>query len=401
MNPIHARGSKFKTGNGMSNLPRIMCVIGTRPDAIKSAPVILELRKYARDVETLIVSTGQHREMLNQVLECFDLKVDLDLAIMKDRQSLSQVTAAAVEGLDAAIKRLKPHYVLLQGDTSSSYTASLAAFYNQIPCGHIEAGLRTRSIDSPFPEEFNRRSITLLASQHFAPTIWAATNLKNERIDANSVFITGNTGIDALKYVAGRNKQNWFCDYAGRIILLTTHRRESWGEKQKQTAQAAIDILQKFPDAHLVVSVHLNPRVREVIMPILNSHPRVTLLEPPAYPEFVKLLERSYLILTDSGGIQEEAPSLGIPVLVLRDETERPEGVKAGVALLVGTKRESIVKAASDLLENNENYKAMSQAINPYGDGQAAARIRYAILKFLGIESESSKMFDYAFAANA
>jgi UDP-N-acetylglucosamine 2-epimerase (non-hydrolysing) len=367
--------------------PKVACVVGTRPDAIKTAPVVLELRRYADQVETLVISTGQHREMLQQVFDCFELEADHDLDIMQHGQTLAEVTCRALEGIDGILAELEPDFLMAQGDTTTTFVGALAAFYRQVPYGHIEAGLRTGRIDNPFPEEFNRRGAALITTRHFPPTSWAADNLRSEGVPEDAVLVTGNTGIDAVLEVAERHPQDWLPEVEGRVILLTTHRRENWGEPQREIAGAALDVLDRFPDTHLAVPMHKNPRVRETLTDVLGGHDRVTLLEPPPYPRFVKLMQRSHLILTDSGGVQEEAPAFGIPVLVLRQTTERPEGVEAGNARLVGTDREAIAGQAATLLSDEGAYAAMSEARSPYGDGRAAARIRHAVMEYLGLDS--------------
>lgn len=372
--------------------PRIVCVVGTRPDAIKSAPVVLELRRQEA-CETVLAATGQHREMLDQALDTFGLRPDHDLAIMKHGQTLSEVTTRCLEGLDRLFGEISPDYVIAQGDTTTTFCASLAAFYRQIPFGHVEAGLRTPTIDNPFPEEFNRRATGLIAAHHFAPTAWAAKNLIDEGKDPATVFVTGNTGIDAVLAVAEREPQTWLPDHPGDVVLLTTHRRENWGEPQQRIAEAAKEIVEAHPGVRLVVPMHRNPQVRELLQGILGGHPRVDLIEPPEYPKFVKLMQRSKLILTDSGGVQEEAPAFGIPVLVLRETTERPEGVEVGTAKLVGTDRRLIVETASELLTNGAAYEKMAHAESPYGDGKAAARVRYVALRHFRIDTPQVKMW--------
>lgn len=373
--------------------PRIVCVVGTRPDTIKTAPVIRELRKFSDVAETIVVATGQHREMLKQALEAFDLTADHDLEIMQHGQTLAQVTCRALEGLDRTLDELKPDYVIAQGDTTTTFVASLASFYRQIPFGHVEAGLRTDTVWNPFPEEFNRRATGLIAKHHFAPTSWAADNLRREHHPDESIFVTGNSGIDAVLAVAEKEKQTWFPEHEGRVILLTTHRRENWGDPQRRIAEAARDILEKTPDAILVVAMHRNPQVREVLMSVLDGVDRVHMIDPPDYAPFVKLMQRSYLILTDSGGVQEEAPAFAKPVLVLRDTTERPEGVHAGAAKLVGTDYDAIVREARALLDDPASFEKMAHAVSPYGDGKAAARIRYLVLKSFGIETPEVAMW--------
>lgn len=366
--------------------PKLAFVVGTRPDAIKSAPTVLEFKKFDQ-IETLLVSTGQHREMLAQALEAFGLQADIDLDVMQHGQTLAQVTTRILNGLDQVWEDHKPDLVFAQGDTTTTFVAGLSSFYRQIPFAHIEAGLRTDTIWNPFPEEFNRRAVGLFAKYHFAPTSYSADNLLKEGTPAKDVFVTGNTGIDAVHLIAEKTEKDWFPEHDGRIVLLTTHRRENWGEPQENIARAALKVTEDFPDVLLVVPMHRNPNVRETLTGILGNHDRIKLIEPPDYPDFAKLLQRSHLALTDSGGVQEEAPSFGLPVLVLRDTTERPEGVSAGTAKLVGTDPEAIYKEAHQLLGDELAYKNMAQAISPYGDGKASARIRYQVLKDFGIES--------------
>jgi UDP-N-acetylglucosamine 2-epimerase (non-hydrolysing) len=372
--------------------PRIICVVGTRPEAIKVAPVVKELRKFD-EVETILVSTGQHREMLLQSLSAFNLTPDEDLGIMQHGQTLAQVTARAIEGLDAILAKYEPQMVLAQGDTTTTFVAALNSFYRQIPFGHIEAGLRTDTIDNPFPEEFNRRAASLVTNLHFPPTEWSAENLRNEGYKDGSIYVTGNTGIDAVLAIGNRPGQTWFAEWPGRIILLTTHRRENWGEPQRQIAHAALRLLNDFEDTLLVVPMHKNPQVRETLTSVLGDHPRVRLIEPPDYGDFVPLMKRSYLILSDSGGVQEEAPAFGIPVLVLRDTTERPEGCEAGTAKLVGTEENRIYTEAHVLLNNEHAHRLMAQAVSPYGDGKASERIRFVVTKTLGIDTPEVPMW--------
>lgn len=367
--------------------PRVAFVVGTRPDAIKSAPVILEFKKYEDSVDVILASTGQHREMLSQALNAFGLAPDVDLEIMTHGQSLAQITTRALEGIDRFLEERLPQLVFAQGDTSTTFVTSLASFYRQIPFAHIEAGLRTPSIDEPFPEEFNRRATGIVSALHFAPTQWAADNLRRERIDESTIFITGNTGIDAVRYVAETRPQKWYLEDPLRIVVLTTHRRENWGERQHQIAAAAARLVETFSDIRLVVPMHKNPTVRGVLISQLGNRERIDLIEPPEYADFVKLMQRSTLILTDSGGVQEEAPSFGVPVLVLRDATERPEGVDAGAAQLVGAESNRIFSVASQLLSDESAYTRMAQSRSPYGDGKASQRIRYHALRTLGIDS--------------
>jgi UDP-N-acetylglucosamine 2-epimerase (non-hydrolysing) len=373
--------------------PCVLSVVGTRPDAIKSAPVILELRKYSELIRNVVVATGQHREMLRQALGAFGLQADIDLDIMEHGQTLSMITTRSLEKLDEVIAKEKPDYVFAQGDTTTTFVAALDSFYRHVPFGHIEAGLRTPTIDDPFPEEFNRRAASLVAKHHFAPTHHAAENLLREGHDRQSVFITGNTGIDAVLGVAEKLSQDWFPDHAGRLIVLTTHRRENWGEPQRRIARAARQLIDTFEDTLLVVPMHRNPQVREALHEILGSHARARLIEPPDYAPFVKLMQRCTLILSDSGGVQEEAPAFGKPVLVLRETTERPEGVEAGTAKLVGTDEATILAEAVKLLSNQSAYRAMAHAVSPYGDGMAAQRIVCVLLQHFGLPTKGMPMW--------
>jgi len=373
--------------------PTVVCVVGTRPDAIKSAPVIQELKRFP-SVRTLVVATGQHREMLAQALAAFEITPDLDLEVMTPGQTLADITTRTLAGLDAFLATNDVQRVIAQGDTTTTFVAGLAAFYRQIPFGHVEAGLRTNSIWNPFPEEFNRRTVGLFADQHYAPTVDSANNLRREGIDDRRIFVTGNTGIDAVKYVAERSTTEWFKEHSGRVILLTTHRRENWGDPMERIALAARAVLDSQPDSLLVAAMHRNPAVREILQRILGDHPRVRLIEPPDYADFVKLMQRSHLILSDSGGVQEEAPAFGRPVLVLRETTERPEGVVAGVAKLVGTDHDLIVREARTLMEDEAAHAAMAQARSPYGDGRASQRIRYLVLENWGLDSPTEPMWE-------
>jgi UDP-N-acetylglucosamine 2-epimerase (non-hydrolysing) len=363
--------------------PRIACVVGTRPDAIKTMPVILALDRMGGEVECLVLSTGQHREMLQQVFETFGRRPDHDLDLMKQGQSLAGLTSRALDGIDQALERFQPDMVMAQGDTTTTFVASLASFYRGIKFGHIEAGLRTSDLRQPFPEEFNRRAAAIVADHHYAPTQEAADNLLREGHASSRIFVTGNTGIDAVQMVAERLPQTWLPEFKGRVILMTTHRRENWGDSQRAISRAALALVDQFPDTRLVVPMHKNPLVRDVLQEELGGHDRIDLIEPPEYESFVKLMQRAHLILTDSGGVQEEAPTFGVPVLVLRDTTERPEGVRAGCALLVGADEEKIKREGSRLLTDEEAYRSMAKSASPYGDGQAAARIVSLALKLL------------------
>jgi len=363
-----------------SKLLRILAVCGTRPDMVKMAPVVIELKRHPDEIEMVLAVTGQHREMLAQVMRAFDLTPDYDLDIMAERQTLAEITTRALDGLDRVLDEVKPDLILAQGDTTTTFTAALAAFYHAIPFGHVEAGLRTDNKYDPFPEEMNRRLASVLTDLHFAPTELARRNLLGEGAKPDGIFVTGNTVIDALLSIAARDHE--FHDPrikaaadSSRMILLTTHRRENWGEPMRRICLAVKDILSGNPDVSVVFPVHKNPIVREVVYPELEREERVVLIEPPEYVPFVHLMKSSYLILTDSGGVQEEAPSLGKPVLVLRETTERPEGVEAGSARLVGTDRHLIVSETEKLLRDRAAYETMARVNNPYGDGRAAQRI--------------------------
>jgi UDP-N-acetylglucosamine 2-epimerase len=360
---------------------QVMAVFGTRPDAIKMAPVVLALRDDPR-FQVRVVVTGQHREMLDQVLQLFQIMPDEDLDVMTPHQTLAQITTRALEGLDQVLQRYRPDVVLAQGDTTTTFVAALAAFYHKTPFGHVEAGLRTYNKHHPFPEEMNRRLTAPLADFHFAPTERARQNLLQEAIPPERIWVTGNTGIDAVIWVAQQPFEpaepalDRFLAHTGRRLLVTTHRRENWGEPMHQIAHAVRDLLAALPDLLVLLPMHRNPRVREVLRGVLGNHPRALLTEPLDYAPFVHAMRHATLILTDSGGVQEEAPAFGKPILVLRTTTERPEGVEAGTAKLVGTERERIRNEALHLLTDPDAYAQMARAVNPYGDGHAAERIR-------------------------
>jgi UDP-N-acetylglucosamine 2-epimerase (non-hydrolysing) len=363
---------------------RVFAAFGTRPEAVKMAPVI-KLLSANPDFEVITGVTGQHREMLDQVLALFSIEPRYDLKIMRERQELPSTFVLAFSGLSDILKAEKPDIVLVHGDALTAFAGSLAAFFNKIPVGHVEAGLRTNDKYLPYPEEMNRRLAGVLADLHFAPTQAAKENLLREGISPQAVFVTGNTVIDALKTTIWQNyefkhpllRNNV---YEGRTILVEVHRRENWGAPMEEMCQALLDILHLFPDCSIIFPVHLNPAVRDVVMPRLEGQERVTLLDPLDTDDFHNLMARSDLILTDSGGLQEEAPSLGVPVLVMRENTERPEAVAAGTVKVVGTHRANIVAAASQLLGNREAYDSMATAANPYGDGRASQRIEQALL---------------------
>ena len=362
----------------------ISIVLGTRPEAIKLAPVIQCFRRNTR-LDTQVILTGQHREMVAQVMDWFGLTAQFDLAIMQTQQTLTDITCRSLQGLQSLFEQIQPRLVLVQGDTTTAFAAALAAFYQQIPVGHVEAGLRTDDLFNPYPEEANRRLISQIAQLHFAPTVQSVENLKRSGIQ-QGIYHTGNTVIDALLSVADRSPD---CPIPGldwskyRVILATVHRRENWGSPLETIAASFLEILNACPDTALLLPLHRNPVVREPLQAALGHHPRVFLTDPLDYPALVGAIQRSTLLLTDSGGLQEEAPSLGKPVLVLRETTERPEAVIAGTAKLVGTDRSRIVAAAIDLLENPVSYSAMANALNPFGDGQASDRILQRVLKYL------------------
>ncbi|MGM0753046.1 MAG: non-hydrolyzing UDP-N-acetylglucosamine 2-epimerase [Bacillota bacterium] len=365
----------------MSNPIKVMTIFGTRPEAIKMAPLVLELEKHPEKFESIVTVTAQHRQMLDQVLEIFDVTPDHDLNIMKDRQTLTGVTTRALEGLDKVMKEVKPDIVLVHGDTTTTFVASMAAFYNQIAVGHVEAGLRTWDKYSPFPEEMNRQLTGVIADLHFSPTDKSAQNLLNEGKKEEAIFITGNTAIDALKTTVQEEYSHEILDNIGddRLILLTAHRRENLGEPMRNMFRAIKRIVEEHEDVQVVYPVHLNPAVREAADEILGNDPRIQLIEPLDVIDFHNFASRAHLILTDSGGVQEEAPSLGVPVLVLRDTTERPEGIEAGTLKLAGVEEENIYNLAKELLTDDAHYESMAKATNPYGDGQASRRIAEAI----------------------
>lgn len=354
------------------------------------APLIKRCQEHPDRFRPITIVTAQHREMLDQVLNLFSIKPDFDLHIIRPRQSLAQIAANAVTGLDSVLAQTKPDIVAVQGDTSTTFIAALAAYYHKIRIAHIEAGLRTRQKYYPFPEEINRHLTTVLADAHFAPTAESRSNLLTEGVPAESIWVTGNSVIDALQDVLSWNRT---CDHPvltrlaaekSRMILVTSHRRENQGKPQEQICQALLELVRRFPDILVVFPVHLSPAVRDTVLPILKEQDRIVLLDPIDYFETVHFMKASYLILSDSGGIQEEAPALGKPVLVLRDATERPEGVQAGTVRLVGTDKERIVESVSELLQNSAAYRRMSESINPYGDGKACDRILQALESIVG-----------------
>ena len=375
---------------GLDRKIKVLTVFGTRPDAIKMATVVLELRRCADKVDLKVAVTGQHREMLDQVLSTFEIVPDYDLKIMQPRQSLFDITMRVLTGMERVLEESQPDIVLAQGDTTTTFAAALAAFYKKVAFGHVEAGLRTANKYDPFPEEMNRRLASQLTDLHFAPTQAAVDNLIREGISAEKISVTGNTVIDALLVVAQRTYQ--FEDESiakacssKKMILVTAHRRENWGEPMQDVCRAIKRILREHPEANVIFPVHRNPIVRDAVFPELQNEERVLLIEPPEYVPFVHLMKSAYLILSDSGGVQEEAPSLGKPVLVLRRTTERPEGVSAGSAKLVGTDADVIVEETNRLLNNSADYQRMAQVKNPYGDGKAAEKIAKAIFSYYGL----------------
>ncbi|MFE7060658.1 non-hydrolyzing UDP-N-acetylglucosamine 2-epimerase [Sutcliffiella sp. NPDC057660] len=379
----------------MTKKIKVMTIFGTRPEAIKMAPLVLELEKHPDQIDSIVTVTAQHREMLDQVLELFHVTPDYDLNIMKDRQTLTGVTVRALEGLESIIKDVKPDLVLVHGDTTTTFVASLAAFYNQVSVGHVEAGLRTWNKYSPFPEEVNRQITGIIADLHFSPTEKSLENLVKENKNAENIFITGNTAIDALKTTVSDNYQHEVLDRLGddRLILLTAHRRENLGDPMRNMFRAIKRLVNEHEDVQVVYPVHLNPAVREVADEIIGNDPKIHLIEPLGVYDFHNFASRAHIILTDSGGVQEEAPSLGVPVLVLRDTTERPEGIEAGTLKLAGTDEETIYKLSNELLNNKEEYDKMSKASNPYGDGEASRRIVEAIKFHFGLKEDKPDSF--------
>ncbi len=371
---------------------KIMIVFGTRPEAIKLAPVILKLRKYRSKVKPVIVATAQHREMLDQVLKIFKLKPDHDLNIMKSNQSLFDIASNALIKFEKILKKVNPDIVIVQGDTTTSFIAGFAAYFLKIPIGHVEAGLRTYDKYHPFPEEINRRLIGAIADMHFAPTRTSFRNLIKENVKKNNIYITGNTVIDALLMIVKKAKnfktlkdkasikEIKAIDFSKRIILVTAHRRESFGKPFESICRAIKKLSESYSDIEIIYPVHLNPNVRKVVNRILKNKDRIHLIAPIEYQSFVELMNKSYLILTDSGGIQEEGPSLGKPVLLMRNCTERPEAIKAGTVKIVGTDEKKIVREARKLLDDKKEYDRMAKAVNPYGDGKAAERIVRCLL---------------------
>lgn len=357
-------------------MKKIMLVFGTRPEAIKMCPLVNELKK-RKNIETIVCVTGQHRQMLDQVLEAFSVVPDYDLSIMKDKQTLFDVTVNILERIKTVLEEVKPDVVLVHGDTSTTFVTALACFYLQIPVGHVEAGLRTYNIYSPYPEEFNRQAVSIISQYNFAPTELSKQNLLKEGKNPESIYVTGNTAIDALKTTVRADYTHPELEWAdgSRLIMITAHRRENLGEPMRHMFKAIRRVMDEHPDVKAIYPIHMNPVVREIAQEYLGDDDRIHIIEPLDVLDFHNFLSRSYLILTDSGGIQEEAPSLGKPVLVMRDTTERPEGIAAGTLKLVGTEEETIYKEFSRLLSDKDEYEAMSKASNPYGDGHACERI--------------------------
>lgn len=376
---------------------KVMAIFGTRPEAIKMAPVVRELLKRP-EIETKVCLTAQHREMLDQVVDLFQLPVDYDLDIMKQGQSLYDITDRVLLGLKEVLEKEKPDLVLVHGDTTTTFSATLAAFYQQINVGHVEAGLRTGNMYSPFPEEANRRLTSVLTALHFAPTETARQNLLKENQKDDHIFTVGNSVIDALlatvkKDYVFEDKELQEIEEHKRIILVTTHRRENLGEPMRNVYRALRRLVQTVPDTEVVFPVHRNPLVRQAVKEVLDGVPGIHLVDPMEYEPFTNLMARSAIILTDSGGIQEEAPSLGKPVLVLRDTTERPEAVASGTVKLVGTDEDKVYNTAYKLLTDEEAYREMAESINPYGDGHTSERIVQAILYFYGISEKKPSVF--------
>lgn len=369
---------------------KVMTVFGTRPEAIKMAPLVKELKK-RKEIECIVCVTAQHREMLDQVLETFDIVPDYDLNIMQKGQTLTDITVRALKGLEDVIKEVKPNIVLVHGDTTTTFAGALAAFYNQTDIGHVEAGLRTYDKYSPYPEEMNRQMVSSLSDMNFAPTKLSADNLIKEGKKKENIFITGNTVIDAMSTTISDDYQNEVFDWVGndRMILLTAHRRENIGDSMRSIFKAVKRIVTEFPDVKVVYPIHKNPIVREIANEIFGDCDKVKLIEPLEVFDFHNFMNKSYIILTDSGGVQEEAPALGKPVLVLRNTTERPEGIEAGTLKLTGTDEETIYEETKKLLTSKKEYEVMSKASNPYGDGHASERITDEIIKRYTLKRES------------
>lgn len=376
---------------------KVMTVFGTRPEAIKMAPLVLELQKQSQCFEAITTVSAQHREMLDQVLDIFHIKPDYDLNIMHARQTLTDITSNVLINLDKILKEAKPDIVLVHGDTTTTFAASVAAFYNQIPIGHVEAGLRTWEKYSPYPEEMNRQMTDAMTDLYFAPTNQSKANLLKENHKEDNIYITGNTAIDALKQTVDKEYHHDILDKVSpdnKLILLTMHRRENQGEPMRRVFKVIREVVESREDVEVIYPVHLSPAVQEAAKEILGNTERIHLISPLDVVDFHNLAARSYFIMTDSGGVQEEAPSLGKPVLVLRDTTERPEGVEAGTLKLVGTESEKVKEEMEKLLDNDAEYQRMAQAKNPYGDGKASERILDAIAYYFGVTDKKPIEFE-------
>lgn len=379
---------------------KIAAIFGTRPDTIKMAPLILELQHNPDLFHVVNIATAQHRQMLDQVLEVFSIKPDYDLNIMEPKQTLASLSSKIITSMDEILVNEKPDMVLLQGDTTTTCIGSMAAFYRQVPVGHVEAGLRTNDKANPFPEEINRRITSCVTDLHFAPTKTAREALLKENLNPDSIYVTGNTVIDALKYSVRDqyrfriDKLNEILSLQQKIVLITMHRRENWGKPMESAATAIKRLALKYPHFQFIFPVHLNPIVREVVNPILGNLPNISLIEPLDYLDFVNIMAKSFLILTDSGGVQEEGPHFGIPVLVLRHVTERPDAVTFGTVKLVGLDENVIFNTAVNLIENKSAYDLMANAMNPYGDGHASFRIVQVIKKYFGIPGNQFDEFN-------
>ncbi|GIP28750.1 UDP-N-acetyl glucosamine 2-epimerase [Paenibacillus sp. J23TS9] len=378
---------------------KVMTIFGVRPEAIKMAPLILELEKHPEHIESVVCVTAQHRQMLDQVLEVFKITPDYDLDVMKDRQTLNEITIRVLEGLEPVLREAKPDIVLVHGDTLTTFLASYASFLQQIQVGHVEAGLRTWNKLSPYPEEMNRQLTGVLADLHFSPTDWSAGNLKKENKNESRIYVTGNTVTDVFQYTVQPDYKHPVLEWAAgkKLILMTAHRRESQGEPHMNIFRAVKRIADEFEDIAIVYPVHLSPAVKEPAHAVLGGHPRIKLIEPLDVVDLHNFYPHTHLILTDSGGIQEEAPSFGVPVLVLRDTTERPEGIDAGTLELVGTDEETVYERTKKLLTDQALYDSMSEAANPYGDGKASERIVQAILHHFGIKKDLPEQFHRKF----
>jgi UDP-N-acetylglucosamine 2-epimerase (non-hydrolysing) len=374
---------------------KVMTIFGTRPEAVKMAPLVLELQKREEDIDSIVCVTAQHRQMLDQVLDFFEIKPNYDLNVMKSQQTLTETTVRVLEGLDPVLEEAKPDIVLVHGDTQTTFLASYAAFLKKIKVGHVEAGLRTWNKMSPYPEEMNRQLAGVLSDVHFAPTSWSANNLLKENKSEETVYVTGNTATDVFQYTVDESFTHPVIDWAKgkRMILMTAHRRESLGQPHRNIFNAVKRIADEFEDVVIVYAVHLNPAVREPANEILGNHPRIQLIDPLDVFEFHNFYPHTYMIMTDSGGLQEEAPSFGVPTLVLRDTTERPEGISAGTLELVGTDEQTVYERAKALLTDSVLYEKMSKAANPYGDGKASERIVDAILHHFAKRNERPDSF--------